>query len=44
MGQSESDGCSVGVLLGGVLVDGNCEGLKVGCLDTEGDWLGTKLG
>ena len=44
MGQSETDVCSDGVLLGGVLVDGIREGIEDGCHDAEGAWLGTKLG
>ena len=44
MGQSETDGCSDGLVLGAELVDGNCEESEVGCLDTEGTWLGMELG
>ena len=36
MGQSDTDGFNDGLLLGTELVDGDGEGNKVGCHDTEG--------
>ena len=36
VGQSDTDGFNDGLVLGAELVDGDCEGVKVGRLDTDG--------
>jgi hypothetical protein len=36
VGQSDADTCSEGLLLGTVLVDGDTEGLDIGCAGTDG--------